>query len=619
MNDVKKPICALTISAIGVVFGDIGTSPLYALQEAFKSVPVTPENVLGIVSMILWAIAIVVSVKYLTIVMRADNEGEGGILALMALASKVSPQKLKYSVALLGVLGAAMFYGDSMITPAISVLSAVEGMELVNQGFSHFVLPVAFAVLLGLFAVQKRGTQSIGAYFGPAMTVWFVCVALLGIIQIAKHPTILMALSPTSALRFAVHSPGLAFVVLASAFLALTGGEALYADMGHFGVKPIERAWLWLVFPALLLNYMGQGALILSNPKALENPFYEMAPAWALVPLVVLATIATVIASQAVISGAFSMTKQAIQLGYLPRLRIVYTSSVEEGQIYVPFVNAMLFVAVMLLVVGFKSSGSLAAAYGIAVASTMAFTTTFLFIVSRYHWRWSSVRTVATLLPLLALDILFVMSNISKVLNGGWFPIAAGVTFFTILTTWKRGRKLLLDKLRKENMPLADYLNTLFSTSHQPPRVEGTAVFLTGVRGVVPTSLQHNLKHNKCAHRVNIFLTITTEHVPSRETVDVHELGHGCYEVIATIGFKDAPNVPRLLQLAQARIDGWSYDEMDTSFFVSQESVLATGEEGMPLWRERIFVFLSRNATKAADFFHLPTGRVVEMGSQVSI
>jgi KUP system potassium uptake protein len=619
----KKPMNQLMLGAIGVVFGDIGTSPLYTLKEAFKSGgAVTPENVMGILSMIAWAITIVVTLKYVTIVMKADNEGEGGILALMALATKVAPQKLKYSLAIFGLLGAAMFYGDSMITPAISVLSAVEGLELVNPNFSKFVLPVAFAILIALFAIQKRGTGKIGVYFGPAMTVWFGCLALLGLIQVCKHPFILMALSPTSALRFAMHSPGLAFVVMASAFLALTGGEALYADMGHFGARPIGRAWLFMVFPALLLNYMGQGAMVLSNPKLLDDPFYNMAPAWALIPLVVMATLATVIASQAVITGAFSMTKQAVQLGYLPRLRIVHTSSSEIGQIYVPFVNGMLFVAVMLLIAGFKSSDNLAAAYGIAVASTMLFTTVFMLVVARFQWKWSTTRTLLVLVPLLLLDVLFVVTNASKVLEGGWFPIAAGIVFFTLLTTWKRGRMLLLNKISHENMPLTALVQSLCGGSHKPARVEGTAVFLSSVRGVAPTSFHHNLKHNKCLHQVNIFLNITTAPVPfvkNRDKVVVEDLGHGCYEIQATLGFKETPNVPRILSIAQSQLEHWTYEELDISFFVNRESIEATGNGGMCLWREKIFVFLSRNATKAADFFHLPTNRVVEMGSKVSI
>ena len=619
----KKPMGALMIGAIGVVFGDIGTSPLYALKEAFKSgVAVNPENVLGIISMIAWAITIVVTLKYVTIVMKADNQGEGGILALMALAIKVAPEKLKYALAIFGLLGAAMFYGDSMITPAISVLSAVEGLELVSSNLSRFVLPVSFGILMALFAIQKRGTGRIGVYFGPVMTVWFGCIAALGIVQILKHPSIVEALSPTSALRFAIHSPGVAFVVLASAFLALTGGEALYADMGHFGVKPIGRAWLFMVFPALLLNYMGQGALVLSNPKMLADPFYNLAPSWGLIPLVFMATVATVIASQAVISGAFSMTRQAVQLGYLPRLRIVHTSSTEIGQIYVPFVNGLLFVAVMLLIAGFKSSDNLAAAYGIAVASTMLFTTTFMLVVSHYSWKWSALRTLCTLVPLLMLDTLFVVTNASKVLEGGWFPIAAGIVFFALLTTWKRGRTLLLEKIRHENTSLPEFIQSLCGGSHKPTRVEGTAVFLSSVRGVVPTSFQHNLKHNKCLHRVNIFLNITTAPVPyvkNRDKVVVEDLGHGCWEINATVGFKETSNVPRMLSLAQDKLEHWTYEEMDVSFFVNRESIEATGKGGMPLWREKVFVFLSRNATRAADFFSLPMNRVVEVGTKVSL
>jgi KUP system potassium uptake protein len=619
----KKPMSRLMLGAIGVVFGDIGTSPLYTLKEAFHSgVAVTPDNVMGILSMIAWAITIVVTLKYVMVVMKADNQGEGGILALMALAIKVSPEKLKYALAIFGLLGAAMFYGDSMITPAISVLSAVEGLELVNPGLSRFVMPVAFAILLGLFALQKRGTGNIGVFFGPAMAVWFVTLAVLGIAQIVKYPFILMALSPTSALHFAMHSPAMAFVVMASAFLALTGGEALYADMGHFGAKPIEKAWLFIVFPALLLNYMGQGAMVIANPKLLNDPFYNMAPSWALVPLVFMATVATVIASQAVISGAFSMTKQAVQLGYLPRLRIVHTSSAEIGQIYVPFVNGMLFIAVMLLIAGFRSSDNLAAAYGIAVASTMLFTTVFMVVVALYLWKWSTAKTVLVLVPLLALDVVFVVTNASKVIEGGWFPIAAGVVFFTLLTTWKRGRVLLLKKISNDNMGLEALIQSLCGHGHKPVRVEGTAVFLSSVKGVAPTSFHHNLKHNRCLHKVNIFLNITTAPVPfvkNRDKVVVNDLGHGCWEVLATVGFKETSNVPRLLSLAQGLLGTWTYEEMDVSFFVNRERIVATGQEGMSLWREKIFVFLSRNATKAADFFCLPTNRVVEMGSQINI
>jgi len=615
---------AIVLGAIGVVFGDIGTSPLYTLRESLKAAgDLSQMSVFGVVSLILWAILIVVTLKYVCFVMRADNQGEGGILALTALASGVAPAKLRTVLLTLGVLGAAMFYGDSMITPAISVISAVEGVALVDAHLTVWIVPIALVILTGLFAIQKRGTTVVGKLFGPVMVVWFVTLASLGVFHIAQHSTILLAASPIWAVRFVAHNPGTAFIVLGSVFLALTGGEALYADMGHFGKKPIRLAWLCLVLPSLVLNYFGQAALVLSQPAAAQQPFFQLVPSWALVPLVVLATAATIIASQAVISGAFSMTKQAVQLGFLPRVNIIHTSTHEMGQVYVPFINVALFVAIVFLVVFFKSSDNLAAAYGIAVASTMLLTTLLMYFIARCLWRWRLITTVMVIGPLALIDLAFVSSNASKVLDGGWFPLLAGVVLFTVMTTWHKGRELLRARASAENLPLTEAIPALCSETPPLSRVRGTAVFPGGVEDRTPTAFVHNLKHNHVLHARNIFIAGSTANVPyiaESEKTTVTDLGEGCYALTVHYGFMELPDIPALLKSIEGQIPSWRYDPAETSFFIGSRLILATGEtRAMPLWRDKLFAFLSRNAAHAGDYYHLPPKRVIEMGGQINL
>jgi KUP system potassium uptake protein len=614
----------LILGAIGVVFGDIGTSPLYTLRECLKAAGgVTQPNVFGIVSLILWSILIVVTLKYVSFVMRADNDGEGGILALTALASGVAPARLRNVLLTLGVFGAAMFYGDSMITPAISVISAVEGITLVDANLTRWIVPISLVILAGLFAIQKRGTTVVGKLFGPVMIIWFMTLAALGILHIIDHPSVLEAASPLYALSFVTRNPITAFVVLGSVFLALTGGEALYADMGHFGKKPIRLAWVFLVWPSLVMNYFGQAALVLTDPKAVVQPFFGSAPGWALVPLVVLATAATIIASQAVISGAFSMTKQAVQLGFLPRVPIVHTSTHEIGQVYVPFINLSLFAAVVFLILFFKSSDNLASAYGIAVASTMLLTTLQMYFITRCLWHWKPLTTAVVIGPLALVDAMFVSSNAGKVLDGGWFPLLAGAILFTVMTTWHQGRQTLIDKMKAENQPLKDIIRSLCQGSHPPSRVDGTAVFPGGVAGMTPTAFMHNLKHNRVLHKTNIFLAGTTDNIPHVQDSDkttVEDLGDGCYAVTVRYGFMEIPNVPALLTLVQGQISGWTYETADTSFFLARDTIRATGEsKTMALWREKLFAFLGRNAAQAAEYYNLPPNRVVEMGGQINL
>ncbi|SDG99850.1 potassium transporter Kup [Paraburkholderia phenazinium] len=615
---------SLVLGAIGVVFGDIGTSPLYTLRECLKAAGgITQQNVFGIVSLILWSIIIVVTLKYVSFVMRADNDGEGGILALTALASRVAPARLSQVLLTLGVFGAAMFYGDSMITPAISVISAVEGVTLVDPKLTAWIVPISLVILTGLFKLQKRGTGTVGKVFGPVMIVWFITLAALGLLHIVAGPTIMKAVSPLYAVSFVAHAPGTAFVVLGSVFLALTGGEALYADMGHFGKKPIRLAWLLLVLPSLVLNYFGQAALVLAKPSTIEQPFFESAPGWALVPLVVLATAATIIASQAVISGAFSMTKQAVQLGFLPRIPVVHTSTHEVGQVYVPFINVSLYAAVVFLVVFFKSSDNLAAAYGIAVASTMLLTTLLMYFITHSLWKWKPLATFVVIGPLALVDAVFVSSNIGKVMDGGWFPLLAGGVLFTVMTTWHRGREVVVERMKSDNIPLAGLIQSLCGGSHPPPRVDGTAVFPGGVAGMTPSAFMHNLKHNRVMHRINIFMAGITDNVPhvhDDQKVTVENLGHGCYSVSVRNGFMEIPNVPAILLLVAKAIPDWEYEPADTSFFLARDTVLATGEsKAMSLWREKLFAFLGRNAAQAAEYYSLPANRVVELGGQINL
>jgi KUP system potassium uptake protein len=618
----RKPLAPLIIGAIGVVFGDIGTSPLYTLRECFTGphgLPLTEANVYGILSVIFWAITIIVTLKYVTLIMRADNRGEGGIMALTALVSRgLTDRRARWWLVGLGIFGAAMFYGDGMITPAISVLSAVEGLDVMAPALKPYVVPLTLVIIVALFSIQRHGTASVGVLFGPVVCIWFSVLALLGGIEIAHDPAVLVALSPAYAIDFLTGSPLAAFLALGAVVLAVTGTEALYADMGHFGATPIRRAWLVVVLPALVLNYFGQGALIIHDPAAIKNPFYLLAPAWALLPLVVLATCATVIASQAVISGAFSLTRQAIQMGYCPRLTITHTSDRQIGQIYIPFINWTLLAAVMVLVVGFQSSSNLAAAYGIAVTMALAIDSLLIYVVLTRLWRWNRFAALAIVIPLLAIDLLFLASNALKIPQGGWFPIVIGVAVFTLLTTWKRGRALLLERLTQETMPLDLFISSI--TSNPPLRVPGTAVFLTSTEGRVPHALLHNLKHNKVLHERVVLLTLKTRDIPSvplRERLKVAELGCSFLQIEAFYGFMEDQDIPALLEECGRR--GIAFDMMDTSFFASRETLIASVAPGMALWREKLFVSMSKNATKATEYFRIPTNRVVELGTQVEL
>ena len=617
-----KSMPPLVVGAIGIVFGDIGTSPLYTLRECFTGkhgLPLVPESIFGILSIVFWAIMIIVTLKYVTLIMRADNRGEGGIMALTALVSTgVVDKRARWWLVGLGIFGAAMFYGDGMITPAISVLSAVEGLEVVAPSMQAVVVPLTLVDLVALFSIQRFGTAKVGVFFGPVMCVWFFALAILGATQLIHDPAVLKALNPIYAIRFLVNSPLPAFLSLGAVVLAVTGTEALYADMGHFGAKPIQRAWLLLVLPALVLNYFGQGALILHDPLAIKNPFYLLAPGWLLMPMVILATCATVIASQAVISGAFSLTRQAIQMGYCPRLAIRHTSDREIGQIYVPFINWTLLIAVMLLVAGFKSSSNLAAAYGIAVTLAMAIDSLLIYVVLTRLWKWRRIAAMVIVAPLIVIDFSFLASNALKIPEGGWFPIVIGGIVFTLLTTWKRGRSILYHRLAEETMPLDVFIESI--SASPPLRVPGTAVFLTGIPGRVPHALLHNLKHNKVLHERVVLLTVTTRdipRVPLSERLQIDDLGCDFQQFEAFFGFKDDPDVPELLEECAQR--GYPFDMMDTSFFVSRETLIATAAPGMALWRDRLFVSMSKNATKASEFFNVPTNRVVELGAQVEL
>ncbi|CAM3791705.1 putative potassium transport system protein kup [Pseudomonas reidholzensis] len=617
-----RPV-SLLVAAVGVVYGDIGTSPLYTLKEVFSGsygVPLNHDGVLGILSLILWSLLWVVSLKYVTFILRADNQGEGGIMALTALARRASAPypKLRRMMVVCGLIGAALFYGDSMITPAVSVLSAVEGMGLAFDGIDHWVVPIAVVVLVGLFLVQKHGTAKIGILFGPVMVAWFLVLAALGLHGIAQSPEVLKAFNPAWALRFFVVHPGIGVAVLGAVVLALTGAEALYADMGHFGRKPIARAWFILVLPALVLNYFGQGALLLQNPEAARNPFYLLAPAWALLPLIGLATLATVIASQAVISGAFSLTRQAIQLGYIPRMQIQHTSSDEQGQIYIGAVNWALMVAVVLLVIGFESSGALAAAYGVAVTGTMLMTTLLVATVMLLLWKWPPLLAVPVLLGFLLVDGLFFAANLPKVVQGGAFPVLAGSVLFLLMTTWKRGKQILVERIDEAALPLPVFISSI---RVQPPhRVEGTAVFLTARPDAVPHALLHNMLHNQVLHHQVVLLTVVSEdrpRVPEQERFEVEAYGDGFFRVLLHFGFMDEPDVPQALKLCH--LEDLDFSPMRTTYFLSRETVIASRLEGMARWRGALFAFLLKNANGNLRFFNLPLNRVIELGTQVEI
>jgi KUP system potassium uptake protein len=618
----KSSIAALTLGAIGVVYGDIGTSVLYALKEVFGSghVAFTPDNVYGILSIFFWTLTTIVSVKYVMLVLRADNHGEGGTVALLALAINAVKDKpeLRRVLLVIGMFGAALFYGDGVITPAISVLSAVEGLEVISPRFTQFVVPLTLIILLALFWVQKRGTGGLGKLFGPITVVWFFAIGTFGVIQIASNPEVLKAINPYYAVTFMLGNIHTSFLLLGAVVLCVTGAEALYADMGHFGRKPIRLAWFWIVMPALTLNYFGQGALLLAKPETVKNPFYLMLPEFAVLPMVVLATMATVIASQALISGAFSATKGIMQLGYLPRLRVLHTSVKETGQIYIPFVNWALFVAIVLSVIMFKSSSALATAYGIAVCGNMLITTLLTFFVIRYHWHYPLALCIAATAWFFAVDLAFLASNLIKFMEGGWFPILIAGAIFTLMVTWHRGTELVTEVQKADSFSLKDFLQAVFVSP--PTRVEGTAVFLTTDLDITPNALLHNLKHNKVLHAHNLFVTVRNHEVPwigMAKRLEVHSLGHHCWQVVIHFGFKNDPDVPASLKSLYGL--GFDIDPMTTSYFLSRNNVVSTPGDGMAPWREKLFAQMHHNASDAADFLYLPSNAVVELGSKVEI
>ncbi|WP_408057903.1 potassium transporter Kup [Undibacterium rugosum] len=618
----KSSMAGLTLAAIGIVYGDIGTSPLYTMKEMFSKehgIPLTEANLFGVVSLILWGLIIIVALKYVTLILRADNRGEGGIMALtaMALESVGKKSKWHFTLFVLGLFGAALFYGDGVITPAISVLSAIEGLEVATPAFQPFVVPITLVVLILLYAVQYKGTAGIGKWFGPIMVIWFAALAAMGVYNILKMPQILAALNPVYALQF-MGNYHLAFPALAAVVLAFTGAEALYADMGHFGRQPIRFAWFVAVFPALALNYLGQGALLLSNPATAENPFYQQLGAWSIYPLVALSAVATVIASQATISGTFSMTKQAISLGILPRMEIMHTSAKEIGQIYIPAVNWMQLIVVVAAVVGFGSSSNLASAYGIAVTGTMLVTSLLTFFVIRYGWKYNLLLCILATGFFLFIDLALFSANALKFFHGGWFPVVLGIVMFTVMVTWKRGRELVFDNLKKHAIPLEEFLQSLFVSP--PTRVYGTAVFLRGEADGVPHALLHNLSHNKILHERVVFLTLYNREipwVPFSERVKVTSLGNACYQVDVFYGFKNEPDIPAALELCAQH--GLTFEPMETSYFISRQTIISSPGSGMAAWREGLFVAMSRNARDAADYYQIPSNRVIEVGAQVEI
>ncbi|HRL39103.1 MAG: hypothetical protein RL039_566 [Pseudomonadota bacterium] len=624
MQNQSSSLPALTLGAIGVVFGDIGTSVLYTVKEIFATghVQFTHHNVYGVLSLIFWTLTLIVSLKYVVLVLRADNNGEGGLVAMLTLASRAVADrpKLRHGMLLVGIFGTCLFYGDGVITPAITVLGAMEGLEVVSPQFKAYVIPLTLLVLFALFFVQKTGTAGIGKFFGPVMMLWFLAIAALGLLHIAQHPEILWALSPHYAWGFSLHNPGITFIILGAVVLCVTGGEALYADMGHFGKRPIRVAWFSIAMPALTLNYFGQGALLLAQPEAVKNPFFYLAPEWAALPLVGLATAAAVIASQALISGAFSVTKQVIQLGFLPRLQVRHTSVYDKGQIYIPFVNWALFALIVLAVGLFRSSGNLAAAYGIAVTTDMLITTVLTFFVIRYAWKLPLMLCITATGVFFTVDVLFWASNLLKLLHGGWFPLVIAGVVFLLMVTWRDGRARLGAAMQESALELQAFLDALFLAP--PTRVPGTAVFLTSKEALVPNALLHNLKHNKVLHAQNVFVTVRSHEVPwvaMDQRLEVRSLGHGCWSVIVHYGFKNDYDLPRALALLEGAGVALTLNPMATSYFVSRDIVVPTLGQGMALWREKLFAQMHRSASTAAEFMNLPSNAVVELGSKVEI
>jgi KUP system potassium uptake protein len=608
------------VGALGVVYGDIGTSPIYTLRECLKAAPSsnTAESVFGLLSLIFWSLVVVVTVKYVLLVMRADNAGEGGIMALLGLAAHSEPNlRRRTALLLFGLAGAALFYGDGMITPAISVLSAVEGLKVATPALANYIVPLSVIVLVGLFILQRWGSARIGAYFGPVMAVWFAALAMAGFFQLVQHPGVLVALNPLYALRFLIGHGWAGFLALGSVFLALTGAEALYADMGHFGRGPIRLDWFGLVLPALVLNYFGQGALVLAHPEAVDSPFYHLFPDWLLVPMTVLATVATVIASQAVISGAFSLSQQAMQLSLMPRLDVRQTSEEAIGQVYVPQINWLLMICVIGLVLAFRSSDALASAYGIAVVGTMLVTTALLAIVARRLWSWSIALTTVVIGFFLAIDLAFFAANVVKIPDGGWFPLLVGAITFTLMSTWRRGRQIILERTSEDNPPLDRFITALDPKAF--PRVKGTAVYLAARHDAVPYALTDNLRHNKVMHERVFLLTVITErvpHVPDAERVTLEQLGKGIARVTVLLGFADSSALPPVLETHRELL---RIDVGETSFFLGRELPVPTTRPDLSLWREKLFVFMTRNAVSASDYFQIPPKRVVELGTQVEL
>ncbi|HVY18983.1 MAG TPA: potassium transporter Kup [Bauldia sp.] len=614
---------ALTVGAIGVVYGDIGTSPLYAFREAVLAAingngPITTSVVLGVLSLIIWSLLITVTLKYVIFLIRADNNGEGGTLALMALAMRGAAGRFAGFIVLLGIIAAALFYGNAVITPALSVLSAVEGLEIAAPHLDAYVIPLSVVILLGLFLVQSRGTARVAVFFGPVMVLWFLVLAVAGVVHLVQNPVVLYALNPLYGVQFLFTHGLIGLVTLGAVFLSVTGAEALYADLGHFGRKPIQMAWGALVLPALALNYLGQGALVLGDMEAADGPFFLMFPDWLQLPMVVLATAATVIASQAVITGAYSLSRQAVQLGLLPRLEIRHTSESQFGQIYVPRVNAFLLVSVLLVTGLFRSSGALAGAYGIAVTGTMVVTTLLAFIVVWRVWRWNLITAVFVVVPLLLLDSAFLAANLLKILHGGWFPLLAGGALMVLMLTWRRGSRILFEKTRRLEVPLADLVHSL--EKHPPPRIAGTAIFLTGDPDSTPTALLHSLKHFKVLHEKNVIMTVKTvdtPRAPEEDRVTVRPFSDSFIRITVKYGFMETPNLPKALAIA--RKEGFSFDIMSTTFFLSRRSLKASEAVAMPLWQDKLFILLARNADDASSYFRLPTNRVVEIGTQVIV
>ena len=613
----------LSLAALGVVYGDIGTSPLYALRECFHgphAITPSPANILGVLSLIFWSLVVVISIKYLVFVLRADNHGEGGILSLTALATPIRPSgRTEHAfLILIGIFGAALLYGDGIITPAISVLGAIEGLNVATPIFSPYVVPITICILVALFLFQRKGTAKVGRVFGPVTLLWFTVLAVLGIAQIMRHPQVVVAANPVHALDFFLRNGWHGFLILGSVFLVVTGGEALYADMGHFGTRPIRLVWFTVVLPALLLNYFGQGALLLEDPEAAHNPFYRLAPGWALYPMIVLATSAAIIASQAVISGAFSLTMQAVQLGFSPRLKINHTSTREFGQIYIPAVNWALMLGCIAIVVGFRSSSNLAAAYGVAVTSTMVITTILFYVVARRLWGWALLPTAILALLFLIIDLAFFGANIVKVTHGGWFPLLLAALVFIVMTTWKRGRRILNERIQTQAKPLEEFLQEM--ARHPPTRVPGTAIFMNGSASRTPPALLHNLEHNKVLHERVLFLTVKTRQVPFVDPegrVEIESLGNGFLRLRVYYGFMEDPDIPNVLE--NLRMPGFAYVAQETTYFLGRETIMASKRPGMALWRERIFSFISQNATSATAYFCIPPDRVVEMGEQIEI